>query len=79
MEKINNVGFYIFFVEFFTYPWEQRKLGEVGYTYTGLSGKTKKDFGFGDAKYVTYLNVFNNTIAKKINWTQLLSINHKIQ
>ncbi|WP_425539524.1 restriction endonuclease subunit S [Microaceticoccus formicicus] len=65
MEKINNVGFYIFFVEFFTYPWEQRKLGEVGYTYTGLSGKTKKDFGFGDAKYVTYLNVFNNTIAKK--------------
>ena len=43
--------------------WEQRKLGDIGETYTGLSGKTKEDFGHGDAKFVTYMNVFSNSIA----------------
>lgn len=44
-------------------PWEQRKLGKIGFTYTGLSGKTKNDFGHGDGKYVTYMNVFTNPVA----------------
>lgn len=43
--------------------WEQRKLGEVGTTYTGLSGKTKEDFGHGNGKFVTYMNVFSNTVG----------------
>lgn len=43
--------------------WEQRELGDIGETYTGLSGKTKEDFGHGDAKFVTYMNVFSNSIA----------------
>ena len=47
----------------FSDAWEQRKLGSIGLTYTGLSGKTKKDFGHGEAKYITYLNVFQNTIS----------------
>jgi len=47
----------------FTDPWEQRKLGEFGKTFTGLSGKTKDDFGHGDAKFVTYMNVFQNAVA----------------
>ena len=47
----------------FTYTWEQRKLGEVGETYTGLSGKTKDDFGHGNGKFVTYMNVFTNTVG----------------
>ncbi|WP_295288875.1 restriction endonuclease subunit S [Veillonella sp.] len=47
----------------FTDAWEQRKLGSIGSTYTGLSGKTKEDFGHGEAKYITYLNVFQNTIS----------------
>ena len=47
----------------FTEDWEQRKLGSIGSTYTGLSGKTKEDFGHGEAQYITYLNVFQNTIA----------------
>lgn len=47
----------------FTNAWEQRKLGSIGSTYTGLSGKTKEDFGHGEAKYITYLNVFQNTIS----------------
>jgi len=45
---------------FFAFAWEQRKLGELGSTYTGLSGKTKDDFGHGEAKFVTYMNVFSN-------------------
>lgn len=49
----------------FTDDWEQRKLGECGETYTGLSGKTKEDFGHGDARFVTYMNVFSNPIADK--------------
>ena len=43
--------------------WEQRKLGDMGTTFTGLSGKTKEDFGHGDAKFVTYMNVFSNPVA----------------
>ena len=49
----------------FTSPWEQRKLGELGKTFTGLSGKTSSDFGHGKAKYITYMNVFQNPIASK--------------
>ena len=37
----------------FTDDWEQRKLGEVGNTFTGLSGKTKEDFGHGEGKFIT--------------------------
>ena len=47
----------------FTEPWEQRKLGEMGKTFNGLAGKTKEDFGHGAAQYVTYLNVFQNTMS----------------
>ncbi|EMF0307847.1 restriction endonuclease subunit S [Enterococcus hirae] len=47
----------------FTEDWEQRKLGGIGKTYTGLTGKSKEDFGHGDAKFVTYMNVFQNPKA----------------
>ena len=47
----------------FTDVWKQRKLGSIGSTYTGLSGKTKEDFGHGEAQYITYLNVFQNTVS----------------
>ena len=46
-----------------TSSWEQRKLGDIGETYTGLSGKTKADFGHGQARFVTYMNVFSNPIS----------------
>ena len=49
----------------FSDNWEQRELGDCGETYTGLSGKTKEDFGHGDARFVTYMNVFSNPIADK--------------
>ena len=47
----------------FTDDWDQHKLGEVGTTYTGLSGKTSADFGHGDARFVTYMNVYSNAVA----------------
>ena len=46
-----------------TDSWEQRKLGDIGTTFTGLSGKSKEDFGHGNAKFITYMNVFSNPIA----------------
>ncbi|WP_105122945.1 restriction endonuclease subunit S [Streptococcus suis] len=49
----------------FTDAWKQRKLGEVGSTYTGLSGKTKDDFGHGDGRFVTYMNVFSNSVSSE--------------
>lgn len=49
--------------EGFSNDWEERKLGDVGDTFTGLTGKTKEDFGHGSAKFVTYVNVFQNPIA----------------
>lgn len=38
-------------------------MGKVGETYTGLSGKTKDDFGHGQARFVTYMNVYSNPVA----------------
>ncbi len=47
----------------FTDAWEQRKLGDMGMTFSGLSGKTKEDFGHGNAEFITYMNIFANPIA----------------
>ena len=57
-EKVPEVRFPGFMAD-----WDYRKLGDVGETYTGLSGKSKDDFGHGRGKYVTYMNVFSNSIA----------------
>lgn len=47
------------------YPdWKEYVLGETGNTYSGLSSKTKEDFGYGNSYFITYMNVFKNTIAK---------------
>ena len=57
------------------YPeWEEKKLNQLGDTYTGLSGKTKENFGIGECKYVIYKNVFGNTIAKE-DEVELVEIN----
>ena len=47
----------------FTEPWEQRKLGDMGTTYGGLTGKSKEDFGHGAAWFVPYTNVFDNPVG----------------
>ena len=60
----------------FTDVWEQRKLGDIGSTFTGLSGKTKEDFGHGCAKFITYMNVFSNPIAT-LDKTEPIEIDNK--
>jgi len=43
------------------YPeWEVKRLGEVGKTYNGLSGKTKEDFGKGKP-YIQYKQIFDDS------------------
>ena len=38
-------------------------MGSCGTTYSGLSGKTKEDFGHGNARFVPYTNVFDNPLT----------------
>ena len=63
LHQRNSADFVSRFLSDFTNTWEQRKLGEVGTTYTGLSGKTKEDFGHGNGQFVTYMNVFSNPVG----------------
>ena len=35
-------------------------MSEIGTFYSGLSGKSKEDFQNGNAKFITYVNVFNH-------------------
>ena len=42
--------------------WEVKRLGEFGSTYSGLTGKTKSDFGEGTARYITFMNVMSNNV-----------------
>lgn len=60
--KRNEVTPEIRFLEF-DGNWEQCKLGDIGKTYTSLSGKTADDFGHGEANFITYMNVYSNSIA----------------
>ena len=60
----------------FTDAWEQRKLGNFGKTYTGLSGKTKDDFGHGKAQFITYMNVYSNPIID-VEMTEPIEIDLK--
>ena len=39
---------------------EFKKLKEIGKTFTGLSGKSKKDFENGNCRYISYMNIYNN-------------------
>lgn len=54
--------------------WEVRKLGEVGKTYGGLTGKTKVDFANGKFSYIPFMNVMRNTV---IDTTFFDSVNLK--
>lgn len=42
--------------------WKKCKLGKLGSTYSGLSGKSEGDFGEG-APYIPYVNIFFNPIV----------------
>lgn len=42
--------------------WEVKKLGDLGSTFGGLTGKSKADFGEGQGHYVTFMNVVTNVV-----------------
>lgn len=44
----------------FSTPWEKVRLGTIGDTFNGLTGKSKDDFERGNSKYIPYINVFSN-------------------
>jgi len=43
---------------------EYKKLNEIGNVFTGLSGKSKNDFIDGNARFITYTNIYNNPAVK---------------
>lgn len=45
----------------FPAPWHEVRLGNIGTTYTGLSGKDKESFGHGKP-YIPYLNIYQNFV-----------------
>jgi len=47
--------------------WNQVKLGDIGNSYSGLTGKNKEDFGFGKP-FISYMNIY-------INWEINSNIN----
>jgi len=42
--------------------WSEVRLGDLGYTFGGLTGKSAKDFGVGGAIFVTFMNVMSNVV-----------------
>ena len=45
--------------------WEEKKLGNEGTFYGGLSGKAKSDFQTGETCFITYMNVYKNPFARQ--------------
>ena len=50
-----------------------KTLGEIGTFYGGLSGKSKEDFKDGNAKFITYMNVFSN-ISLRVDMPETVKI-----
>lgn len=48
-------------------------MSELGTFYGGLTGKTKADFRQGNAKFISYMNIFNN-IALKTNVEDMVRV-----
>ncbi len=44
--------------------WVSVRLGDIGKTYSGLSGKSKNDFNVGKP-FITYMNVYKNSVLDK--------------
>jgi len=65
----------------YTDAWVKHELGELGETFNGLSGKKKEDFGHGKARFVTYMNVFSNTVAseKMVEAVEIDNRQHEIK
>ena len=58
--------------------WKEKKIGELGFTYAGLSGKTQKDFGKGKP-YIPFMNIMANgkIDPKFLNYVDVLENEHQ--
>jgi len=57
---------------------EWKRLGEIGTFYGGLSGKSKDDFTDGNAKFITYMNVYTNlALDIKSNFKVIVADNER--
>lgn len=50
---------------------EYKKLGEIGDFFGGLTGKNKNDFMDGNARYITYMNIFS---SPSVNFKDIQSV-----
>ena len=50
----------------FAEEWKAYQIGKLGDTYTGLSGKSKEDFGYGEP-FITYMNIYASSVIKMEN------------
>ena len=55
---------------------EYKTLSKLGSFYAGLNGKNKDDFKDGNAKYITYMNVFSN-LSVNLNINDTVQIDKK--
>ncbi|AWX14912.1 restriction endonuclease subunit S [Mergibacter septicus] len=55
---MNNLSYLEKLLEDVEVEWKQ--LADIAEIYSGLTGKNKADFESGDAKYISYKNIFNN-------------------
>ena len=53
--------------------WKDVRFGDLGKTYGGLTGKTKSDFGNGNAKYIPFMNVMSS-VKVDANWLERVVI-----
>ncbi len=46
----------------FSGAWVEKRLGDCGFCFNGITGKAGNDFGHGEAHYITFLNVLSNVV-----------------
>ncbi len=57
----------------FSGEWEAKPMRTLGNTYGGLAGKTKADFGHGEARYIPFMNVMTDTVIDS-SWLEPVDV-----
>lgn len=57
----------------FSGEWEVKPMRTLGCTYGGLAGKTKSNFGHGNARYIPFMNVMTDTVIDP-NWLETVDV-----
>ena len=63
----------------FSGVWDVKRLSELGYTFGGLTGKTKTDFGEGVAKYIPFLNIIKNVVVDPLSLERVIVAPAEVQ